>query len=194
MEERNELAAILALREESLDNNNHLINKVVGKQLSMFGFSTTMIHEVMNEVCIRAAQRPKQITDPEAWFKGTSLNVIREMSRYRKRIEPKDSEDHCFSISLDEPEDSNDVMINGFTIDHYSPYLKKAWDELLSDDDRFILSVKILKDKNWREVSEAISLYNGKLTTESTTRQKGNRAIKKLREAIADLQTTGETQ
>jgi len=113
---------------------------------------------------------------------------------YRKRIEPKDSEDHCFSISLDEPEDSNDVMINGFTIDHYSPYLKKAWDELLSDDDRFILSVKILKDKNWREVSEAISLYNGKLTTESTTRQKGNRAIKKLREAIADLQTTGETQ
>lgn len=194
MVEQKDVSAILALRKKSLDDSNHPITKVVAKYLSQYDFSTERVHDVMDEVCIRAANCTKPINNSEAWFKKVSLNVVREMSRDRERIEFRDSDDYHISEYHDEPSDNEDVMINGFTIDHYSPLLKKAWEESLSPDERFILSVKIWKNKNWREVSEAIAVYNGKLTTETTIRQKGHRAFKKLREAIADLQTTGEPQ
>lgn len=193
-EQINVASSILALRKESLDNNNHQITKVVGKQLSQYGFNTLMVHEVMNEVCVRAAKSSKPINNPEAWFKVTSLNIVREKSRDRDRIELIDSDEHCNSISIEDLEEKDDVVINGQTIDNYSPYLKKAWKELLSSEERRILSEKILKDKNWREVAEAIANYNGEPSKEATIRQKGHRALKKLKQAFDDLQPTGEPQ
>ncbi|MEA5487481.1 MULTISPECIES: hypothetical protein [Pseudanabaena] len=194
MAEQTNLEAIFALRKKSIDNNNHPITKVVGKQLSQFGFSTQMVHEVMNEVCVRAAKCPYQISNPEAWFKVTSFNIVREKSRDRERIEFNDSDDYSNSASCDEVEESDDVVIKGKTIDYYSPFLKKAWNESLSPDERFILSVKIFKDKSWKEVTEAVAKYNDKPTTESNMRQKGCRALQKLKNAITDFQTTGNPQ
>ena len=164
--------------------NNHPSAKHIRRYLFKYNLDQSLISDVLHEVYIRFTRNKKPIDNPQAWVKVVALNVIREMKREQQRIAPDDiDDDHSplHQLALDSEHEVDEVFIKDHPIDFYSDELSKAW-ESLSQDQRLILTMRILEDKSWKQVSLALSLLAAKPVSESTARQKGNRALAALKQ------------
>lgn len=110
----------------------------------------------------------KSIRNPRAWMRGTTLNVIREQSRERKKRQPLLTEvvDRAAVPQLDEEH-----------VDENLSAVMQAF-ECLSHDERKLIELKHLRGSSWQAVREKLGEQG---TTLPALRKRGQRALQKLR-------------
>jgi RNA polymerase sigma factor (sigma-70 family) len=149
----------------------------IQRLLGQFRLKTAYeVKDILVEVYARgivALAKGKTIDNPQAWIKRVALNVIREFRRDADRVEynsldeqpylAASAEDHLSKMIL---EDDAKIILQAF--------------ESLSEDDRFILDLRIVHGLSWQEISEHMAIQ-GIDVTENALRQKGFRALRRLR-------------
>lgn len=161
----------------------------VTRTLHQFRLSGTYeAREVIAEAYTRGV---KQITSgtlievPLAWLRGTCLRVISELKRKQLKSEnPKlDPKNYVVEdTALSEMVLQEDIRAIQFAVKH------------LSAEDHHLLCVRIFEGLTWQEIGELISQPGDLPLSPGTARQRGSRALKRLRqhyEAIReDIQTS----
>jgi len=182
--ESNHSANVKSKLQAILDAGNHPIAKYVSRLLFQYKLDPSLVFDILNEAFIRSHTYKKHIVNPEAWLKVVCFNIVRETKRDQQRHVPIDDDRSPLPqlIHLDHP-DLDDVFIKNHPIIFYKDALAEAWAKLDADQ-KLILGMRILEDKSWKQVAESLTLVSIKLVSESTARQRGNRALAALKEKM----------
>jgi RNA polymerase sigma factor (sigma-70 family) len=170
--------------------NTHKVIKSIRRSLFRYGLDTSLDSEVFQEACFRAFRAidsSRLINDLEAWFNVVSLNIIREMSRDRKRFLLEEiSDDYISSLQIMDLADSeiNEVIINDRPMSLCVEKLSKAWEEMPLEQ-QTLLDMRILQEMTWKEISDKLTEITAEPVSESTVRQRGNRALSSLRKKLS---------
>lgn len=122
---------------------------------------------------IRAIDNGAVINSPQAWIKRVALNVIREFRRAVDKINYTSLDEHPHLGASDEDHLSQMILKDDISI------IFQAFEEL-SDRDQMILNLRIVHGLSWQEISHELSV-NGETMSENSLRQKGFRALRRLR-------------
>ena len=156
-----------------------LLNHFIKRTLKQFKLNNICVEDVISEVYLRGVKlinSGEEIRNPGAWIRVTSYNVIREMHRKKQKEQPN-SELVELKVSPQETEDNQEKEQNLLK-------LKKLL-QTLNEKDKQILELRFFQDKSWQEVIEYL-VSQGEIVTNSTVRQRGSRALKRLRKAYLD--------
>jgi len=122
---------------------------------------------------IKAIATGAVINSPQAWIKRVSLNVIREFRRAADKINYTSLDEHPHLGASGEDYLSQMILKDDISI------IFQAFEEL-SEQDQMILNLRIVHGLSWQEISCKLSL-NGETMSENNLRQKGFRALRRLR-------------
>jgi DNA-directed RNA polymerase specialized sigma24 family protein len=130
----------------------------------------------------------ESIQNMSAYFNRVAFNIIREQSKLQKR-----SEDLHFRLISNGYYDSDTDDLDSYDIS----VLFKALKELKPEDCKLI-QLRIVNGLSWNEISKYLSSdedkeHSKKLST-SALRKRGERALKRLREAYLSLENSDYTQ
>ncbi|NEO56192.1 MAG: sigma-70 family RNA polymerase sigma factor [Okeania sp. SIO3B5] len=142
--------------------------------LKQFHLEQVDFYDVVSEVYLRGTNKitsGENIKNPGAWIRITSYNVIREMNRKQQKeranseyIESQVAPKSCKSW------EENELQLC---------ILKRLLEEL-TEIERQILELRFFQDKSWKEVVDILT-STGQILTETNARQRGSRALKKLK-------------
>ncbi|NEQ84537.1 MAG: sigma-70 family RNA polymerase sigma factor [Moorea sp. SIO2I5] len=160
-----------------------LFNGIKSK-LRKFNLPDDQIYEVINETYLRGIkliESGQEIENPGAWIRVTSFNVIREMSRKREKEQLWDSNliEHQLA-----PEASNRLSSEN-SKDEDLRLLELALQKLEPKDNKLIV-LRHIEGLSWKQVVNHLA-SNGEVVTEASARQRGNRALKRLRNRFFEL-------
>ncbi|HEY9623648.1 MAG TPA: sigma-70 family RNA polymerase sigma factor [Crinalium sp.] len=124
------------------------------------------------------------IKNPLAWLRGTCFNVIRDFRRKQDRLDNPKLDGAGFT--------PGDEVISDLVIAEDRKALRLAFQQL-TEEDRKILCARILKEQSWQAIGEALSYAEGVVINANATRQRGFRALKKLREAYESVRPLVDT-
>lgn len=144
----------------------------IKRSLKQFHLEKVDFYDVVSEVYLRGTNKinfGENIKNPGAWIRVTSLNVIREMSRKQQK-EQADSEFIERQVCSKSCEENNEVQL---------AILKQSL-KSLSEKDRQILELRFFQNLSWKEVVDTLA-STGEILTEENARQRGSRALKKLK-------------
>lgn len=147
----------------------------IKKKLKQLRLEQVDVYDVIAEVYLRGIKKitsGENIKNPGAWIRVTSHNVILEMSRKQKKEQP-DSEFLENQVAPKTCKENSEVQLN---------ILRKSL-ENLSEKERLILELRFFQDLSWKEV-RSILASKGEILTESNLRQKGHRALEKLKKSF----------
>ncbi len=147
----------------------------IKNMLKQFHLEQVDFYDVVSDVYLRGIKKitsGENIKNPGAWIRVTSHNVILEMSRKQKKEQP-DSEFLENQVAPKTCEENSEVQLN---------ILRKSL-ENLSEKERLILELRFFQDLSWKEV-RSILASKGEILTESNLRQKGHRALEKLKKVF----------
>ena len=150
----------------------------IKNMLKQFHLEQVDFYDVVSDVYLRGIKKitsGENIKNPGAWIRVTSHNVILEMSRKQKKEQP-DSEFLENQVAPKTCEENSEVQLN---------ILRKSL-ENLSEKERLILELRFFQDLSWKEV-RSILASKGEILTESNLRQKGHRALEKLKKVFSLL-------
>ncbi|NEP28280.1 sigma-70 family RNA polymerase sigma factor [Moorena sp. SIO3I6] len=156
----------------------------IKKKLRQFNFPDDQIYEVINETYLRGIKlldSGQEIENPRAWIRATSFNVIREMSRKQKKEQSRDSNLIERQIAL---EDSNSLDSANYD-DEDLRLLELALQKLEPKDNKLIV-LRHIEGLSWQQVVSHLA-SKGEDITEASARQRGNRALKRLRKICFEL-------
>lgn len=147
----------------------------IQKVLYQYGFGKAYEpKDILIEVysrCVKVTEAGETIRIPIAWMKRTATNVIREFRREADRIGYYNLEQ--------EPHWDDDLLVR-ITFRYDLLAMKRAFDRLGSDD-QHLLNLRVIHRLSWRDVSQCLVAVGEVETNEGTVRQRGYRALKKLR-------------
>lgn len=147
----------------------------IKSRLKQFHLEQVDFDDVVSEVYLRGTKKinsGENIKNPGAWIRVTSLNVIREMSRQQQK-EQANSELIEHQVAPKSYEENNEIQLC---------ILKQSLDNL-SKKDRQILKLRFFQNLSWKEVVDYLA-STGEILTEDNVRQKGSRALKKLKKSF----------
>lgn len=160
-----------------------LVNHFIKRTLKQFHLNNTCVGDVISEVYLRGVKlidSGKEIRNPGAWIRVTAYNVIREMHRQKQQEHPN-SELVELKVSPQETEHNQEKEQNFLKLKHLLQSLKEK--------DRQILELRFFQDKSWQEVTDYLN-SRGESLTNATVRQRGSRALKRLKKVyLADPET-----
>ncbi|NEP26441.1 sigma-70 family RNA polymerase sigma factor [Moorena sp. SIO3I6] len=157
---------------------------VIKSKLRQFNLPDDQIYEVINETYLRGIKRlesGQEIKNHRAWIRGTSFNVIREMSREQKKQQSWDSNFIEHQLA---PEASNSLS-SANSKDEDLKLLELALQKLEPKDNKLMV-LRHIEGLSWQQVVSHLA-SNGEVVTEASARQRGNRALKRLRENFFEL-------
>ncbi|NES72285.1 MAG: sigma-70 family RNA polymerase sigma factor [Okeania sp. SIO2D1] len=157
-----------------------VLRQFIIRTLKQFHLEQVDFYDVVSIVCIRGTERinsGEHIKNPGAWIRVTSYNIIREMSRQQLK-EQANSEFIERQIAPNDREDNNEVELE---------ILEKSL-QILTEKDRQILELKYFQDKSWKQVVADLA-DRGEILKESTVRQRGKRALERLKKAFWSLKS-----
>ena len=137
-------------------------------------------YDVVPEVYLRGTKliaSGEDIENPGAWIRVTSYNVIREMSREQKKEQANSELIEC-QVAPDNCEENNEVELN---------ILKTSLQDL-SEKDRQILELRFFQNLSWKEVVTYLA-STGEILTEANARQRGKRALKRLKKVFLSIKS-----
>ncbi|NEP47719.1 MAG: sigma-70 family RNA polymerase sigma factor [Moorea sp. SIO3C2] len=186
--EKFESAVQYLLKQTSLESKGAkyyaaLFNGIKSK-LRQFNLPDDQIYEVINETYLRGIKgldSGQEIKNPGAWIRATSLNVIREMSRKRKKEQLWDSNLIEHQIAL---EDSHSLS-SANSEDENLKLLELALQKLEPKDNKLIV-LRHIEGLSWQQVVSHLA-SKGEVVTEASARQRGKRALKRLRNIFFGL-------
>ena len=157
-----------------------VLREFIIRTLKQFHLEQVDFYDVVSEVYIRRTKTidsGEHIENPGAWIRITSLNIIREMSRQQLK-EQANSEFIERQIAPNDREDNNEVELK---------ILEKSL-QTLTEKDRQILELKDFQDKSWKQVVADLA-DRGEILKEATVRQRGKRALERLKKAFWSLKS-----
>ncbi|NET04631.1 MAG: sigma-70 family RNA polymerase sigma factor [Merismopedia sp. SIO2A8] len=134
--------------------------------------------DVINEAyCrgVRLIESGQSIKNTSAWLKATAYNIIRELSREQRRLQPLESDLAEFKIVL-----ATTTTVCEDVIDECLIAVEMAFEKLSIQDQR-ILRLRVVEDLSWREVGERLQANGERPKKEAALRKRGERALKNLR-------------
>lgn len=132
---------------------------------------------VLNEAYMRAygaIESGQVIENLYCWLKGTSFNIVREMSRDKRRF--VDCEQGEIAVALQE---EDYYALDGATVKAARAALAQ-----LKSKERLLLELRILKNLSWKQVGEALVAEGEKAASEVALRQRGHRALEHIRKRL----------
>lgn len=171
------------LTNSSEQNSCLLLKHFIKRTLAQFKLKNACVEDLISEVYLRGLKlinSGEEIRNPGAWIRVTAYNVIREMHR-EKQKEQSNSELVELKVSSQENENYQETEEN---------FLKlKQLLKSLNDKDKQILELRFFQDLSWQEITDYLS-SQGEVLTSATVRQRGSRALKRLRKAyLANLES-----
>jgi RNA polymerase sigma factor (sigma-70 family) len=134
------------------------------------------VKDIVVEVYARAINtiaKGAVIDSPQAWIRRVALNVIREFRRAADKINYASLDEHPHLGASSEDHLSQMILKDDISI------IFQAFEEL-SEQDQMILNLRIVHGLSWQEISHELSV-NGETMNENNLRQKGFRALRRLR-------------
>ncbi|MEL6457435.1 MAG: sigma-70 family RNA polymerase sigma factor [Cyanobacteria bacterium J06621_15] len=154
----------------------------VERSLAQFNLGDSYDYiDVINEAYIRGTKlisTGQTIENPLAWIRVTSYNIIRELSRERKKssyLEESWVEDEVHSSNI-----SNEEILFEFK------RVNLAFNRL-NEQDRKILRLKIIDNLSWREIMHNLQAEGIPIRNEATLRKRKHRALQSLRKIYHSL-------
>jgi DNA-directed RNA polymerase specialized sigma24 family protein len=147
-------------------------------RLRQFNLYHVTIDDVISESYIRGVkllESGQEIENPGAWIRVTSLNVIREMNRNRERQQLVSSNlrEHKTLVKV------NNSLVAEKVDDESLKLLELALQKLELKDYKIILWREI-EGLSWKDVVRNLAA-EGEIVSEVSARQRGRRALGRLR-------------
>lgn len=164
----------------------------VERTIRQYGLHTygTNADEILSETYSRGirciVEQGKPIDNPLGWIRLTAYNVIREMSRTRRRCVSYESI-VAVEFSLVSP-GAMDSLVEQEEIDEDIQALQDALKQL-APKDREVLQWRHISGLSWWEVGERLADNGEKGLSEATLRQQGYRALVRLRKLFHSLRS-----
>ncbi|MBE9178970.1 sigma-70 family RNA polymerase sigma factor [Oculatella sp. LEGE 06141] len=139
-------------------------------------YGTYEVKEIMAEayaIGIRRIELGTIIEKPLPWLRSTCLNVIRDLRRKQDKLDKPKLDGEGFS--------PGDEVFSDLIFAEDRKAMRLALEQL-SYDDRQILHARVLKHQAWQEIGEALSNPNEAALNANAARQRGYRALQKLRQ------------
>nr|WP_293112596.1 sigma-70 family RNA polymerase sigma factor [Moorena sp. SIO4G3] len=149
------------------------------KNLRQFNFPDNQVYDVIHQTYLRGIKlldSGQEIENPRAWIRATSLNVIREMSRKQKKEQSWDSHLIEHQRAVKDSDNSEDENLRLLEL-----ALKK-----LDPKDYKLIVLREIEGLSWKQVVSHLA-SKGEDITEASARQRGNRALKRLRKIFFEL-------
>lgn len=121
-----------------------------------------------------------RIHNPLGWMRRTIFNIVRELSRQDKRVDSLDKED------VSEPSADEAPVVDTLIREEEVSLLYSALEQLNAVD-RELLELRFLRGLSWLEVGQCLAIAHKGKHTEANLRQRGHRALKRLREIYLEL-------
>lgn len=142
---------------------------------------TYEVRDVMSEayaVGIRQIEEGAIIEKPLPWLRGTCFNIIRDLRRQQDKAEnPKLDSEGCTP---------SDEAWSHLVLTEDIKVIRLALQEL-SLEEQALLRAKYIEDQSWQQISETLPDSEERRLSANATRQRGHRALKKLRQAYEDI-------
>lgn len=126
----------------------------------------------------------KQIEDgviikkPLPWLRGACFNIIRDLRRKQDKAEnPKLDSEGCTP---------SDEAWSHLILTEDIKVIRLALQEL-SMEEQALLQAKYIEDQSWQQISQTLPHSEERRLTADATRQRGHRALQKLRQAYEDI-------
>jgi DNA-directed RNA polymerase specialized sigma24 family protein len=133
------------------------------------------VRDILVEVYVRGlkfVEAGGTIENPLAWIRSTAYNVIRELRREMDRIGYKNLDEEPCS----RPDPLSEAMMANDLRAMRIAFLR------LDADDRNLLHLRVVNQLSWRDVGKCLVATEGTNYSDSSLRQRGFRALKRLRE------------
>lgn len=139
--------------------------------------------EILNmayERGIKFTGKGVSIQNPLGWLRRTIFNIVRELSRKDRKADSLD-EEGCL-----EPVSKEPLLLDSLVRVEAIELLHVALEQL-NDVDRELLELRYLQGLSWLEVGQCMAIAHTGKQTEATLRQRGHRALKRLRVIYSTL-------
>ncbi|MDJ0901569.1 MAG: sigma-70 family RNA polymerase sigma factor [Xenococcus sp. MO_188.B8] len=157
-----------------------VLARFIRRTLQQFHLGQVEFYDVVHEVYVRGTKliaSGEDIKNPGAWTRVTAYNVIREMSRKQQK-EQANSELIESQVAPDNCEETKEIELN---------ILKQSLQDL-SEKDRQILELRFFQNLTWKQVVTHLA-SSEEILTEATARQRGNRAVRRLKKLFLSIKT-----
>lgn len=177
---------------EDSDENIHVIFFFIKRILRQFRLDRQFQEsDILIETYLRIRKKIESeesiyIRNMQAYFKSVAFNIVREKSRERKKADY--SLEHLIDHGYGFQDKNSEIDDSGIDqISKLSKALKK-----LSDEDFELIQLRIIKGLSWNQINDYINHskdnINNKKLSVSTLRKRGERALKRLREAYFSIE------
>lgn len=127
---------------------------------------------------IRSISSGKAIANPLAWIRMSTLNIIRQLYRNQNKRD-------LTQTDLAQLEDA--AIFKSSNVEDDLELVKQAFDHL-SPEDREIITLRTIEGLSWSEISKRLTSEEKQSLQEAVLRQRGARAMKRLRQIYHSLQ------
>jgi RNA polymerase sigma factor (sigma-70 family) len=149
----------------------------ITRTLRQFRLSGTYdAREIISEAYARSIVKIEEgvfIQIPLAWLRRTCFNVIRDFKRQQTKIDKPKLDGEVFSMG--------EVAIDQILLSEDLKTIRSAF-EKLNPEDQNILQARIFQGLSWQEISDRLCSANELSIKPGTARQRGSRALTKLRQ------------
>ncbi|WP_143288216.1 sigma-70 family RNA polymerase sigma factor [Calothrix rhizosoleniae] len=154
----------------------------IGRTLTQFRLNNSYNPSyILNDAYMRGIkfiESGGRIDNPLAWTRSTAYNIIRELSRERKKFLP---------LEEGRVEDSTHEILTHEDIFENMERVKIALTHLNAED-KELLQLKIVNNLSWNEIYQYWKSTGRKLENAATLRKRKQRALKKLRTIYHSLE------
>ncbi|NEQ97253.1 MAG: sigma-70 family RNA polymerase sigma factor [Cyanothece sp. SIO2G6] len=138
------------------------------------------IFNIAYERGVKLTEKGVHIENPLGWLRRTIFNIVRELSRKDRKADSLDKEECLEPIS--QAALPFETLVQGEAVTSVHAALAQ-----LSEVDRELLELRYLQGKSWLEVGQCVAIASKTKQTEATLRQRGHRALRRLRAIYRDL-------
>lgn len=127
---------------------------------------------------IRQIEEGSIIEKPLPWLRGACFNIIRELRRKQDKAEnPKLDSEGCTP---------SDEAWSHLILTEDIKVIRLALQEL-SPEEQALLRAKYIEEQSWQQISKTLPRSEERRLSANATRQRGHRALQKLRQAYEDI-------
>lgn len=128
-------------------------------------------------------QTGKSIEKPEAWLRGTCLNILKDKVKYSKKNEQLVHDLAVWHSAHSSR--SEDPLVQSELLEQLET-LQEAYQQLPILD-REIIHLRFFSGKTYKQIQRTYELLNGQLIQEATLRKREARALKRLEKIFLKL-------
>ncbi len=127
---------------------------------------------------VKQIEKGSIIENPLPWMRGTCFNVVRDLRRKQDKAEnPKLDSEGC---TMGDEAWVEMLLLEDLAVMHLAL-------QELSSEEQALLSAKYIEGRSWQQISDELNCSEENCLNANTVRQRGYRALQKLKQAYEDI-------